>query len=290
MAAILLAALALAAPSPYRVSWPVDGAVAGALVLTRPLPKLLPTGTPARWTSELLPFDEGAKSNFSAAAALRSDVLGTMAVALPLAVQVGAGWGEQLGQASLIYAQAITGTLLVTDVVKRLVHRPRPYVYGDDATIQAFAEREGGDAYLSFFSGHASSTFAAAVAGGYLFGLRSSSQRARALVWGAELALASATANLRVRAGRHFYSDVIVGAAVGTGLALGIVRLHDRGGYRPSGLEWGAMGAGLVAGVLATQIPSYPRTVTVPLAEVSAVVPIPLVFEHGAGLGLATAL
>jgi len=290
VAAILIAALALAAPSPYRVSWPVDGAVAGALVLAQPLPRLLPTGAPTRWTSELVPFDEGVKSNFSAAAALRSDVLGVLTVALPLAVQVGAGWGEQLGQASLIYAQAITGTLLVTDVVKRLVHRPRPYVYGADPAIQAFADGEGDDAYMSFFSGHSASTFAAAVAGGYLFGLRSPSKRGRALVWGGQLALASATANLRVRAGRHFYSDVIVGAVVGTGLALGIVRLHDRAGYRPSGLEWGAMGAGLVAGVVATQIPSYPRSVTVPLAEASVVVPIPLVFDHGAGLGLATAL
>jgi membrane-associated phospholipid phosphatase len=290
MTPALIVALAVAAPSPYRVSWPVDGGVTAALVLAQPLPRLIPAGSAQPWTSQLLPIDERVKANFSAAAAHRSDMLAMMTVALPLAVQLGAGWGEQLGQASLVYAQAITGTLLLTDTVKRLVRRPRPYVSSDDPAVQAFVEREGDDAYLSFFSGHSSMCFAAAVASGYLFGLRSPSKEARAVVWGAQLSLASATANLRVLAGRHFYSDVIAGALVGTGVALGVVRLHDRAGYRPSGLEWGAMGAGLAAGVVATQLASYPRSVVVPLQEASAIVPVPMVFEHGAGLGLAMAL
>ena len=53
-------------------------------------------------------------------------------------------------------------------------------------------------------------------------------------MWGFELALAGATANLRTRAGRHFYSDVIVGAIVGAGVGFAVPRLHGGPAYTPS--------------------------------------------------------
>ena len=47
-------------------------------------------------------------------------------------------------------------------------------------------------------------------------------------MWIGTHALAATTAYLRVHAGKHFWTDVMVGAAVGSGLGLLIPWLHER--------------------------------------------------------------
>jgi hypothetical protein len=75
----------------------------------------------------------------------------------------------------------------------------------------------------------------------------------RAAIWGLELALAGATANLRALAGKHYYSDITVGALVGAGIGLAVPALHgaEEG---PSGSDLLAGAAGLVLGVAASQL------------------------------------
>ena len=125
--------------------------------------------------------------------------------------------------------------------------------------------------------------FSAAVAGSLLYAVRSDDRAGRALLWGFELTLAAATAGLRVRAGRHFISDVVVGAVVGSGLGIGIPLLHlrDRGAYSPRAEEWAAMAGGLLAGGLLAALAPFEPTVPVTLA--------PLALEDGAGVSLAGA-
>lgn len=106
--------------------------------------------------------------------------------------------------------------------------------------------------HRSFFSGHASGSFAAAFAGSFLMSERADIET-RAAIWGSELALAAATANLRARAGKHYYSDILVGALVGAGVGLAVPALH--GAHEPpraSDLLAGA--AGLVLGVVGSQL------------------------------------
>src|SRR5690606_33006164 len=77
--------------------------------------------------------------------------------------------------------------------------------------------------------------------------------RTRAAIWGIELALAGATANLRARAGKHYYSDILVGAVVGAGVGIGVPLLHGGDGA-PSGPELLAGSAGLLIGVATSQL------------------------------------
>jgi hypothetical protein len=63
------------------------------------------------------------------------------------------------------------------------------------------------------------------------------------------LALASATADLRTRAGMHFYSDVLVGAAVGSGVGIVVPYLHGLRNPRLSRLEWLAIVLGPLVGI-----------------------------------------
>ncbi len=292
---VFVLALGLAQGSgsdPYRVSWAADGAVTGAALLAAPLTRAIPAPATAPWTRQILPIDDAVEHNFSARAASLSDGLASVTLVVPLAAQAGFGLDEHTGQAALGYAEALAVNELLTGTVKRLVGRPRPYTYDPDPRIRAYAEREGSDAYFSFWSGHASTSFTAAVAGAYLFALRSGDERARAALWGLELAVATATAGLRVRAGKHFYSDVIVGALVGSALGFGAVRLHDRrnGAYRPGGWEWAAMGAGVAAGALASGLAPLERSVVEPLNEAAGPTVVPMAVPGGGGLALALAL
>jgi len=145
-------------------------------------------------------------------------------------------------------------------------------------------DRNPRDARLSFYSGHASTTFAAAVGGAYLFSQSSDDPVARTAVWASSLMLAGATSNLRVRAGKHFYSDVLAGAAIGTGVGVLVPALHLQGQARPLlPAEWIAIGTAPLAGALLSQV--------LPLPERSSLQAraVPWVTGKGAGVMVAGA-
>jgi membrane-associated phospholipid phosphatase len=115
---------------------------------------------------------------------------------------------------------AITTALL--QVVKHRVNRPRPYAHycepgcGDD-----LSER---DTQLSFFSGHTALAFSFAVSAGTIASMRD--YRNAGWVLGSGLTMAAATGYLRIAADRHYFTDVLVGAAVGAAVGWAVPRLH----------------------------------------------------------------
>lgn len=238
-----------------RTHWPTDTAVLAGSLAAAGLATLIAVDPQARWPRELLPIDEGVKRNFSPPAARLSDALVATTVVAPLALQLGQGFDEATGERALVYGQTIAANLALNGVVKALVGRPRPFTYGDDPRARALAERHPRDSRLSFYSGHAATAFAAAVSGAYLFSQSSTDTGARTAVWASSLALAGATSALRVRAGKHFPSDVLVGAAVGAGLGLLGPALHHGGGgpHVLSAGEWVAIGTAPLAGALVGQ-------------------------------------
>ncbi len=116
----------------------------------------------------------------------------------------------QAGNASLSGIEALLTVDLVTQVFKHLSSRQRPGAY--------FA---GSDShYNSFYSGHAAGAFASAtVLTAYALEMDWMDDDLRWVIPTVSYASASLTAYLRVAADRHWLSDVLVGAAVGTGLS-----------------------------------------------------------------------
>ena len=271
----------------FSASLKLDGAIIGAALVAIGLARLIPVDTAARWERELLPLDQPARRNFSDTAARTSDVLVTAAVLTPLCLQAGQGFNATTGRRSLIYGETIAVSLALNAVAKYLVARPRPYVYNPYPRVQAYARAEEVDGHLSFYSGHAATAFAAAVGGAYLFAQGTDDTNARTAVWATGLLLAGAASNLRVRAGKHFPSDVAVGAAAGAAAGLAIPLLHPRGGSNQlAASEWIAIAAAPVAGALLSQMLPMAADITEPLAGKQAGLVLPWISDHGAGLTL----
>lgn len=195
--------------------------------------------------------DSGVVDYYSPTAARVSDGLVVVEMVAPV-VFLGAGTtGTRFWNASLVHAQALSVNLALNGVMKYAVRRPRPYTYHPDARIrEQYDCSRSQDACLSFYSGHASTAFTAAWSGVLLVDETVAMPVGyRALWWGAMMGAAAATAHLRVRAGKHFYSDVVVGALVGSAIGTVVPILHGAR-YTPSAAEWGAGAAGLIGGAL----------------------------------------
>jgi membrane-associated phospholipid phosphatase len=225
------------------------------------------------------PGDYGLRGRQSTGAARLSDALIAVTIATPVAAAVGKGIGPRFLNTGVVYAETLSANLLLNSLSKAVFRRPRPYTYRylDD-------RHRDDDWYVSFYSGHSSTAFSTAVAGSYLFAESAPDDASRIVMWGAELTLASATAVLRTRAGKHYYSDIVVGALVGVGLGVGVPALHGAR-YRPKAAELVAAGGGVVVGTAAAALIPFRQDAPVASETPTDVTVMPSTFESG-GVGL----
>lgn len=281
----------------HVIDRPVTGAIVGITAVGAFGFSLIPIREQAElWQSELLGSDVGVHDNFSRRASHISDGLLAASLVAPVAYLTGSTIEDADGDRLLVYGQSMAINAAFAQAAKYLVQRPRPYLYSKDPAVQSYARMQGADARRSFYSGHASLSFGAAVTGAYLLGASTDSRSARALAWGAGLFTASAAANMRVRAGKHFYSDVLIGSAVGITVGYIVPALNADGApYVPSGEEIAIAGAGIFAGLLVSQLLPLEKkrsevTLDPKASVLSRVQLTPVPMPNGFGFGLTGAL
>jgi undecaprenyl-diphosphatase len=127
-----------------------------------------------------------------------------------------------------IYAESGSLALMLTDITKIAVRRPRPIDYINCGTL---AEQKGPncgstDLGLSFFSGHAAGVAAIGATATYLAFVRSPHSPRPWITLGVSTALTAFVGIERVRAGMHFPTDVIAGAMAGAAIGVLVPHLH----------------------------------------------------------------
>lgn len=146
-----------------------------------------------------------------------------------------AEWSGDFALLTGMTAQVAALTWLVTTRTKAVAQRRRPYLFNPRLPPDARVARalDDGEPLESFFSGHTSVAFAAAMfattAWGDLEGWSDGKRRLRLLALGA----AGTTGVARILGGQHHPTDVVVGALVGMGIGYLIPRLHRRDGGAP---------------------------------------------------------
>jgi len=124
--------------------------------------------------------------------------------------------GTMYGEAAII----TTGLTLLT---KYSVRRARPFNYDPNTGLD---KKQTSNAKGSFFSGHTSLTSVNCFFMAKVFSDYFPESKWRPVVWSVAAAIPAVTGYLRVRGGKHYPTDVIVGYAVGAGVGLLIPQLH----------------------------------------------------------------
>lgn len=184
-------------------------------------------------TNSLIGIDRGAVTQTpDPSASARSTVGLGVAIAYAALDPVLSGLREHSVQTGLadafMYAETVSFTLAMTSVVKMAVRRPRPIAY-----IEANAHKDdpdysnsSTDSALSFFSGHAAMTAAIGSTATYLAFARSPHSVRPWITLLAGVGLTTFVSVERVRAGKHFPTDVIAGSIAGAGIGLVVPHLH----------------------------------------------------------------
>lgn len=152
------------------------------------------------------------------AADVTSNVLGygvaptSAIVLLALAAQRDDGSLQNTPVDLLLTAEATFLSMDVNQVVKLLLPRERPFLHFADADTRATPQ--SAESRVSFYSLHTSATFALAVSAGTIAELRGYS--IAPLIFGSGLLVGAATGYMRMAADKHYMSDVLVGAGMGS--------------------------------------------------------------------------
>lgn len=171
--------------------------------------------------NEVNPFDRWAMpSSYSKSMDIASQVFQYAALLSP--VILAATPTTEWGTIAVMYAETVLATYGISEMVKGLVDRNRPYLYTGDYAIAT----DDGDWKSSFFSGHTSRAFAGATFLSYVFCTYYPDSGWKYPVVIGSYALAATTAALRVTSGKHYLSDVLAGAAVGSLIGFLVPYLH----------------------------------------------------------------
>lgn len=188
--------------------------------------------------SRLLPWDRPVAGRYSDVADKVSDWAAVLGVA-PLAL-AGYSWyggeatGKDFAAYTLMFAQALALQNGLNLLVRSTQLWPRPYIYATEGEGAEKARDARGEAYGSFFSGHTSAAFTVAVFTGEWFSEVYPESPYKGVVWAASLSAAGMVGALRIAAGKHFPTDVVIGALAGTGISLSVIKLHKAKNERVS--------------------------------------------------------
>ena len=132
----------------------------------------------------------------------------------------------QAGKISMMYAESLLLSLGATQLLKSATQRTRPFVYSDNPDIPLDL-KTATSARRSFPSGHTANAFTAMVFLATVHDKLNPDSGARGWVWAGCLLAASTTGYLRYRAGKHFPSDILAGAAIGSLSGWLVPHLHE---------------------------------------------------------------
>lgn len=170
-------------------------------------------------------IDRWAAGNYSEKANSDSYIPMFTAFALPLALLINENERAHAGQLSVLFLESMATTGALFSITAALVQKSRPLVYNTSILAE---ERMDKDEQRSFFAGHTAATASATFFAAKVFSDFNPDSPWKPYVWGAAAAIPATVGYLRVKAGKHFLTDNIIGFAVGAASGIIIPELHKK--------------------------------------------------------------
>ncbi|MCB0508811.1 MAG: phosphatase PAP2 family protein [Bacteroidetes bacterium] len=195
-----------------------------ALVKYRKHKVLTPADLNSLQASDVNKFDRYAIYQHSKAAAITSDVFQYSAMVSPAFLFIDKKIRKDWNKVLPVWVETFALTSTLTMFAKEMMQRKRPYVYNPDYVGTKFNKK----ATSSFFSGHTSITAASTYFIAMVYADYHPQSRWKPLVWTSAAIFPVLTGLLRVKAGKHYWTDVITGYAVGALVGTLTPLLHRR--------------------------------------------------------------
>lgn len=219
---------------PYRLSEPMEislclgSAITGSVALQEGASFRLPPASSILLLNRerVNAFDRSATYRYSKTAARISDVTEYVSLALPLLHLIPQNSRRDFGKITMMAAETAAMTTSITWLFKNTIRRERPLMYNPDVPMEVKNKR---DNYRSFFSGHTAQTAAMSFFFAQTFAHYHPRSRWKPVVWSLCAALPVLTAVMRYEAGKHYWTDVITGYAVGALVGMSVPWMHKVG-------------------------------------------------------------
>ena len=222
------------AQSPYTLNWKQESyylgigatfyTVAGVLEFNYVNP-LTATEIFALDRATINSFDRKATFNFSSSARRGSDLLKYPSYAFSFLFLTHQKSRKDFRKIMALYGETLLVVGSLTSLTKRTFLRPRPLVFNESVPL---ADKQKNSARYSFFSGHASVSAANSIFAAKVFSDYFPDSKWKPVVWSLAVLVPVSTGYLRVRAGKHYPTDVITGVAIGGAIGYLIPHWHKK--------------------------------------------------------------
>lgn len=124
-----------------------------------------------------------------------------------------------------LYSEVFLVNVGLTALVKNSVRRARPFVYDPEESLEKQMTKS---ARTSFYSGHTSGTAAMCFMTASIYEDYHPDSKWKPVVWAGAVTIPAVAGIMRMRAGKHFPSDVITGYVMGAAVGYFLPKIHLR--------------------------------------------------------------
>lgn len=217
----------------YKTDIPIGVAGVGTLTssffLSRKSEPPTPQQIQALNRNNVWKFDRSATYRWSPGSATASDVFMYTSIAMPALLFINKNVRQER-YVSLLYVETMALTAGITNLIKELTHRYRPYAYNETVSMEKKTEK---DTRLSFFSGHTSLVASSSFFMAKVYADLNPNSNLKPLVWTSAALLPALVGFLRYCAGKHYPTDIIAGYATGAAVGFFVPYIHKKKEFRP---------------------------------------------------------
>lgn len=168
-------------------------------------------------------MDRWVAGNYSEDASKLSDIPFGVSFAVPFALLLDDGANEHAGQLFGIYIESLATTAALFTMTAGLVNRNRPYVYNDELDLN---DRLSAKGQRSFYSGHVAAAATATFFTAKVYSDFNPEAEGKVWIWTGAAVVPGLVGYLRMEAGQHFLTDVLLGYGLGAVTGYFVPELH----------------------------------------------------------------